>query len=265
MLPIQLRNAIGIIALLFGVVGLCATDQNDSQISLARDMATDNDFTIAPEASTPDICTYLKEVLPMEPVSIHEEMAIEYLRENEKFARDFYLEMFDMWDEEIFSKMAEAEGAHMETVFCLLEKYKLEDPVADLKIGEFKNQEMVALYPKLIERGSKSLADAFAAGSMLEVWNLCDLMNCERCLNSEDLNAVVTEFKRSTRNHIRVMHTNLKGYGKHLKPCSLDSDLFDLITRSAQERESLFYSQIKECPFFKGKVPCEKHGSKVIN
>ncbi len=265
MLPNQLRNAIGIIALLFGVVGLFAADQNDTRISFDRDMATDNDFTIAPEASTPDICTYLKEVLPMEPVSIHEEMAMEYLRENEKFARDFYLEMFDIWNDEIFSKMAEAEEVHMETVLCLLEKYEIKDPAAGLKIGEFKNQEMAELFPRLIERGSKSLADAFAAGSMLEVWNLCDLMNCEKCLNSADLNAVVTEFKRSTRNHIRVMHANLKGYGKHLEPCSLDHDLFELITHSGQEKESMFYDKIKDCPFFRDRVPCDKNKLKVIN
>lgn len=53
------------------------------------------------------------------------------MREEEKLARDVYLELYETWDLPVFYNIAQSEQTHMGAVKTLIEKYNLKDPITD--------------------------------------------------------------------------------------------------------------------------------------
>ena len=64
----------------------------------------------------------------VEALNAEEEAGLLFMREEEKLARDVYLELFDEWGLRVFENIAESEQKHMDAVLYLLGKYGLEDP-----------------------------------------------------------------------------------------------------------------------------------------
>jgi hypothetical protein len=80
--------------------------------------------------------------LPYETLSASEVEGIMQMREEEKLARDVYLELYKTWDLPVFYNIAQSEQTHMDAVKTLIEKYNLKDPITDEdfeNIGVFKN------------------------------------------------------------------------------------------------------------------------------
>jgi len=71
------------------------------------------------------------------------------MREEEKLARDVYLELYDTWGQKIFTNIAASEQTHTDAVKVLLEKYNIEDPVIDDTRGVFASSLMQELYDNL--------------------------------------------------------------------------------------------------------------------
>jgi len=69
------------------------------------------------------------------PLSEEEVEMLTYMREEEKLARDVYLLMYETWEAAIFTKIADSEQKHMDTMLKKLDKYGLPDPALD--DGEF--------------------------------------------------------------------------------------------------------------------------------
>ena len=63
------------------------------------------------------------DTLPYEELSDAELAGIVFMREEEKLARDVYLEMYDIWGRRIFANIADSEQTHMDTVLRLIQKY----------------------------------------------------------------------------------------------------------------------------------------------
>ena len=63
--------------------------------------------------------------------------ALLLMREEEKMARDVYLELNDLWGLPIFQNIANSEQTHMNAVKTLLDRYGLQDPAAGRGVGEF--------------------------------------------------------------------------------------------------------------------------------
>ena len=61
------------------------------------------------------------------------------MREEEKLARDVYLELYDTWGQQIFKNIAESEQSHTNAIKTLLERYDITDPVTDDSRGIFQN------------------------------------------------------------------------------------------------------------------------------
>ena len=80
--------------------------------------------------------------------------SLQFMREEEKLARDVYLTLYDVWNVEIFNNIASSEQQHMDAIKSLLDKYDLDDPIIDNNsIGDFHNPVLQALYTELVERG----------------------------------------------------------------------------------------------------------------
>ncbi|MFT5723592.1 MAG: hypothetical protein ACI9JN_000706 [Bacteroidia bacterium] len=75
---------------------------------------------------------------------------LQFLREEEKLARDVYLYAYDVYKESIFSNISSSEQRHMDAVLALLNTYGIEDPVGTQGAGVFTNQVLQQLYDQLI-------------------------------------------------------------------------------------------------------------------
>jgi hypothetical protein len=63
--------------------------------------------------------------------------ALLLMREEEKMARDVYLQLNDLWGLPIFQNIESSEQTHMDAVKTLLDRYGLQDPAAGRGEGEF--------------------------------------------------------------------------------------------------------------------------------
>ncbi len=126
------------------------------------------------------------------------------MREEEKLARDVYLELSDIWGVRVFSNIAGSEQTHMDAVLTVMETYHMVDPIQDDSRGIFTNPELADLYEQLIEKGSNSLTDAFTVGAIIEDLDIKDL----RVLLSKTENAVIIRvyenLEKGSENHMRA-------------------------------------------------------------
>ncbi len=113
--------------------------------------------------------------------------ALQYMREEEKLARDVYLALYEEWQLPIFQTIAGSESQHMEAMLTLIEKYGLTDPAAGKAEGEFTNPELQALYAQLVAQGSKSAVDALKVGATIEDLDIADLMEALENMTSDDI------------------------------------------------------------------------------
>ena len=85
---------------------------------------------------------------------------LQYLREEEKLARDVYLTLYQRWELRIFDNIAGAEQRHMDRIGAVLAARQIPDPVTDDSVGVFQDASLGALYQELVQRGSNSALDA---------------------------------------------------------------------------------------------------------
>lgn len=97
------------------------------------------------------------------------------MREEEKLARDVYIEMYRLWGKKIFSNIIESEKKHMSAIKTLLDRYGLPDPIISDAPGAFTNGEIKTAYENFVARGSRSLEEALQVGVDVEKMDIADL------------------------------------------------------------------------------------------
>ncbi|HEX5642731.1 MAG TPA: DUF2202 domain-containing protein, partial [Thermoleophilia bacterium] len=104
------------------------------------------------------------------PLSGTEAADLQYVREEEKLARDVYQELDGLYGEQIpiFAKIAVSENTHTLAIKALLDRYGVTDPAADDEHGVFVNHELQKLYDELVESGSASLREGLLVGVVIE-------------------------------------------------------------------------------------------------
>ena len=133
-----------------------------------------------------------------------------FLREEEKLARDVYLAMFDLYQAQIFANISVSEQRHTDSVKGLLDKYGLQDPVADDTPGAFSNPVLAEIYTRLIGKGSLSLKDAFEVGVIIEEMDIHDI-------ESEMLSdATQLDVKQVMANLLAGSYNHLDAFNKQL-------------------------------------------------
>lgn len=87
------------------------------------------------------------------------------MREEEKLARDIYLNMLDEWGLLIFENIAQSEQNHMDAIKRQLVKNDVEDPVDDESVrDDFRNEFLDEFYVNLMELGIQSEMSALTVG-----------------------------------------------------------------------------------------------------
>jgi hypothetical protein len=98
-----------------------------------------------------------------------------YMANEEKMAHDVYATFATMYDVPVFERIAESETRHQLAVDAILERYDIADETSALSQGVFSDPQIQQLHDQLIARGSASLAEAIAAGVLIEQTDIADL------------------------------------------------------------------------------------------
>jgi hypothetical protein len=140
--------------------------------------------------------------------SLEEENLI-FIREEEKLARDFYIEMYEKWGSLVFNNIKASEQEHMEAVSRLLVKYGIPDP-ASREIGVFNNTALQELYNNLIRQGDASLLGALKAGAFIEEYDIKDLRTAFNDTKKTDLRRVYSNLELGSENHLKAFVSHIE-------------------------------------------------------
>lgn len=166
-----------------------------------------------------------------------EASGILYVREEEKLARDVYLTLYDVWGAPVFERIAQSEVQHMAAMLTLIERYGLNDPVADNPVGMFEDVSLQALYDDLVARGSESLDAALLVGGFIEELDVVDLEDRMDATDRADIDRVYANLLRGSRNHLRAFVQTYEAQSGEVYPAQvLDAVDIDSITDQAVER-----------------------------
>ena len=166
--------------------------------------------------------------------------SLQFMREEEKLARDVYLTLYDVWNVEIFNNIASAEQQHMDAIKSLLDKYALVDPVTDVNsIGDFHNPTLQSLYTELVERGvneEESALEALWVGGYIEEVDMRDIQEAIDEANHADIINVYENLLKGSRNHLRAFVGKIEDEGDVYEAQELTQDEVDVILNSPVER-----------------------------
>jgi len=174
--------------------------------------------------------------LPYEPLSDAELAALDFMREEEKLARDVYLELHNLWGNQIFSNIADSEQVHTDAVLHLIQKYDLIDPAENNLRGEFSDPNLQGLYDLLVAQGAASLLDALIVGATIEDLDIFDLHRQLAVVDNQDIVAVFENLQMGSRNHLRAFFRNLDNMNIVYTPIYISQQEYDDIVNSPMER-----------------------------
>lgn len=156
---------------------------------------------------------------------------LRYMREEEKLARDVYITMDEYWGNQtlVFAQIALSEDTHTSTVDYLLDKFGVEDPVVSDTIGEFTNEELQALYDKLIAEGANSFINALYVGALIEEKDMRDIL---AAINRTDERPIILAYSNlldGSKSHLRAFVKVIEDQGLTYEAQLLEPEEVELI------------------------------------
>ena len=165
-----------------------------------------------------------------------EAATLQFMREEEKLARDVYRTLYAAWGKPIFANISESEQVHTDKIASLIEKYRIHDPVQDDATGVFVNDELRELYHHLGEQGAVSLVDALKAGAFIEEADMHDLHEAIEENDNPDIDRVYGNLLRGSRNHLRAFVDAIESLGVVYEAQLLTPEEVNAIVDSDMER-----------------------------
>lgn len=157
------------------------------------------------------------------------------MRQEEMLARDVYDFLYVKWGQKTFDNISNSEQTHMDTVWYLLDKYWIEDPI-DISIpGVYKSEELQSIYNDLITQWSKSLLDALIVGATVEDLDIKDLQNFMLEVDNEDILLAYQNLTKGSRNHLRSFVRQIERNGGEYSPQFISVDDYNAIIWASQE------------------------------
>jgi len=136
---------------------------------------------------------------------------MQYLVEEEKLAKDVYTYFGDKYGSRPFLNIQKSEQRHMDIMIQMLEKdnvsYKLSD-----EPGVFYNEELQALYDKLIAQGDTSELEAFIVGKLIEETDISDLKEAIKHTTDKTNIEVYSNLLRASENHLQAFDRQIAKY-----------------------------------------------------
>lgn len=137
---------------------------------------------------------------------------LQYMREEEKMARDVYRALAAEWPQAtVFARIAASEQRHMDAVKVVLDRYGIADPAAGKAAGRFTSQELQKLYDELVSKGAGSQQAAIAVGVTIEEADIADLEKALADTSNPDLERLYGNLLRGSKNHLQAFTTHVDG------------------------------------------------------
>ena len=171
-------------------------------------------------------------VNPADDISPNEISMLEYMREEEKLARDVYITLYAQYQLRIFDNISKSEQKHMNSILCLLNHYDIADPALE-GIGEFSNTDLQDLYNSLIEQGANSLIDALIVGATIEDVDIYDLEEYMEQTSNEAILTVFGNLDCGSKNHMRAFTRQLNNNDTEYTPQFISQEEYDEIISGA--------------------------------
>jgi len=165
--------------------------------------------------------------------------SLNFMREEEKLARDVYLSLYDVWGVPIFKNIADSEQKHTDSVANLLTKYGIEDPVKSDAIGDYTNPDFNELYHALVEYGSYNYEQALKVGTEIEELDIADLNEQLSIVKKSDIINVYNNLLKGSRNHLRSFYSLITQAGFEYTPTHITQEEFDEIVNSESETRNI--------------------------
>jgi hypothetical protein len=162
------------------------------------------------------------------PLSEVEITYLNFVREEEKLARDVYLLMYETYGAKIFSQIAVSEQQHMDTMLKMLDKYGLPDPASTVS-GVFNNEELQDMYDYLVDWGDESYIDGLKVGVMIEETDIDDIGEAILSTDHVDLVTAYEHLIEGSKNHLAAFCDTLEKQGEPCEPQVIDQALFKAI------------------------------------
>jgi len=174
--------------------------------------------------------------VPESQLSEEEIAGLILMREEEKLARDAYNTLGEKWGINIFTNIAKSEQTHTDAIKVLLDRYEIEDPVKDDRVGIFTSPELDELYQNLLEQGSLSFLDALIVGATIEDLDIKDINELSAETDNADIIATYNNLNKGSRNHLRAFMGQIENNNGLYSPQYISQTEFDNIISSAQEK-----------------------------
>ena len=171
------------------------------------------------------------------PLSADEIAGLQFMREEEKLARDVYLTLYQKWSLPIFNNIAQSEATHMAAIKALLDRYGIADPAAGKAVGGFTDPTLQVLYHQLIAQGNQSLSAALKVGGAIEEIDILDLKERVASTAHADIKTVYNNLLNGSYNHLRSFVNTLKTQtGEVYQPQYLDAVTYQSIISGSNGR-----------------------------
>ena len=154
--------------------------------------------------------------------------SLQFMIEEEKVARDVYLDMNDLYELKVFANISASEQQHMDAVLFLIDGYSVENPASDER-GVFVNQNLQTLYNTLIAQGGDGIEEALKVGALIEETDIVDLNNWLENVENANIELVYASLLKGSTNHLRAFVRNLASLGITYEPQVLDIDAYNAI------------------------------------
>lgn len=135
----------------------------------------------------------------------------QYMVEEEKLAMDIYTYFGDKYGSRPFMNIQESEQRHMDMMVQMLEKDNVPYKISD-EPGIFYNEELQALFDKLIAQGSTSELEAFKVGKLIEEADISDLKKAIRRTTDETNIEIYGNLLRASENHLQAFNRQIAKY-----------------------------------------------------
>ncbi len=169
-----------------------------------------------------------------EELNSDERAMLQFMKEEEKLARDVYYALNDIWNARVFSNISKSEERHIAAVMGLVEYYNLGSTEVKAP-GEYESEEFKALYDQLEEQGSQSIEEAMKVGALIEELDIKDLQEKLEATNNENITLVFNNLLRGSRNHLRAFNRQLVKYGVDYTPQFISQEEYDSIINGENE------------------------------
>lgn len=142
-------------------------------------------------------------------LSADEAADLQYMREEEKLARDLYLALYELHSSDIFFNIAGSEQRHFDSVGNLLSLYGISDPAIGNGAGEFTNTDLQDLYDSLLASGTDTEIDALSVGILVEETDIDDLDNAIAATTQSPILRVYRNLRKGSENHLSAFTNRL--------------------------------------------------------